>query len=403
MSGFRGCGLLRRCVAAAAALALAAGTPSPASAQDIARVGPEAESGATIRLEGGDAAKTSLYRLMVDEDTAVAAYCADISTSVNPRAAYTESSWDADSAPAVHAAAPAALNWITAHSYPSVDLERLREESGVPGVNQAQAIAATQAAVWHHTNGIDLAQGPGRGSAGNAAPMRELYDYLLEGARLNAGAEPEATLALTPGRVERADPAAPIGPFTVHTTSPGPVAVWVGGARNGQLTGPGGEPVEQVGDGGEFFLRLPPQTPTGVATVYARVTDARVRPGRLFVGKDGVQTQPLVAADTAATGATAAVKVDWVSEEAAAEERPEPESPGTEDGDQDADEAAPPAPSASPAQTPAASPTEVVVAEDRRPEDNLARTGTWLGTILIVGLALVAVGAAVLYLTRRSL
>ncbi|MFD0773346.1 thioester domain-containing protein [Streptomonospora algeriensis] len=398
-------GLLRRCLAvAAAALAVAAGAPAPVSAQDLSRVAPDTEQGATLRLKGGGAATTSLYRLTVGEDTSVEAYCADISTSVNTEAAYTGAAWGSDAAPEVDAAAPGALTWITERSYPSVELERLRAESGVQGLSRPQAIAATQAAIWHHTNGVDLQPASERGS-GNAATVVSLYDYLLEGARQHSEEVPGAPLELTPGRVEGADPEKPIGPLTVRTTSPGPVAVWVRGARHGQLTGAGGDPVDLVHDGEEFFLRLPAEAPAGVATVYAKVTDARVRPGRLFVGKNGVETQPLVVAESAVAVANAAVKVDWVYDGGPVDAQPRPEPSASAPAPGKAGGAEPPSapPATSPGATRSASPSpeEVVVAEDRRPDDHLARTGTWVGTAVIVGLALVALGAAALYLSRR--
>src|SRR5690625_1649961 len=91
-------GFARRCLAVAAALALAAGLPVSAAAQEIARVAPGPQPGATVRLADGGAAETSLYRLMMSEDTAVRTYCGDISTSVDTQAAYAESSWEGSGA-----------------------------------------------------------------------------------------------------------------------------------------------------------------------------------------------------------------------------------------------------------------------------------------------------------------
>lgn len=198
--------------------------------------------------------------------------------------------------------------------------------------------------------------------------------------------------------MESADPAEPIGPLTVHTSALGPVSVWVRGAPEGRLTDADGTEVARLGDGDRFFLRLPETAGAGVATVYAGVSDAVVAPGRLFVGRYGVSTQPLVAAGSAMAGATASVKVDWAP--------PEPEAP---DAPASPAPEADPAPSSAPPSTapaqaapsPSDSETPMVVAEDRRPRERLAHTGTWLGTIVIVGLALVAVGATALYLGRR--
>ncbi|GAA4890839.1 Cys-Gln thioester bond-forming surface protein [Streptomonospora salina] len=401
-------GLVRRFLAAAtAALAVAAGVPAPATAQDLSRVAPETEKGATLRLDGGEAATTSLYRLTVDGDGSVQAYCADISTSVNSQAAYAEAEWGSGTAPQADSSTPGAVAWITENSYPNVGMERLREESGVRGIGRRQAIAATQAAIWHRTNGVELKRGSERGP-GNAAQITGLYDYLVRGARAHTGEVPASALELAPGRIEGADPDAPIGPLTVHTTSPGPVAVWVQGADDGQLTGAGGRALDLVQDGEEFFLALPSEAPAGVATVYAKVTDARIRPGRLFGGKDGVETQPLVTAGSAVSTATAAVKVDWAAHTGATDAQPDPApsasvpataaAPGV-GGSASAAPSAPPTPTPTPQAS--ASPSGVVVAEDRRPDGHLAHTGTWLGPVIAAGLILVAAGAAGLYLARR--
>ncbi|MDA0563081.1 thioester domain-containing protein [Streptomonospora sp. S1-112] len=394
---------VRRAAAAALALAVATGAPAPAAAEDLSRVAPDSTPGATVLLAGGEAAETTLYRLAVGEGAEVAAYCADVSTSVRPEAAYVEAAWSDPLAPAGAADSAGAVGWIAAHSYPNVDLADLRAESGARALTEAQAIAGTQAAIWHFTNGLALESGRGGrgGGAGNAVPTVRLYEHLVAGAAETERPAPEPGLRVTPERVKRADPAEPIGPLTVHTSALGPVSVWVRGAPEGRLTDADGDAVARLGDGDRFYLRLPTDAGAGVATVYAGVADSVVAPGRLFVGRDGVSTQPLVAAGSAMAGATASVKVDWAPAEPGAPSAPASPAPEAEP--------AAPAPSSAPPSTapertepsPSGSTDPMVVAEDRRPPERLASTGTWLGTIVIVGLALVAVGAAALYLGRR--
>ncbi|MDA8371989.1 MAG: thioester domain-containing protein [Nocardiopsaceae bacterium] len=384
---------LRRSAAALfVALLISTGIASPAAAEDFSRVDRTSTAGEVIRLTNGEAVETALYHLVVDGDASVPAYCADISTSVDHQAAYIEGGWS--DIPDTHVTDPQQLNWIVRNSYPHIDLERLRSESGVSGLTKDQAIAATQAAIWHHTNGADLSTAAGTEN-GNHRRVQELYTYLVTEARENDAAEPPPSLTVTPGRIKGADPAEPLGPLAVRTTSTSPVALSVKGTSSLRITDADGAPLAEASDGEEFYLRVDPSAPEGVATVYARALDATLEPGRVFTGRDGVQTQPLITADSATAESTTVVKVDWLRDapaaESGAESEPEPTAPA---------EPTEPAETASPSPSP--SPSEVVIADDRKPENNLVRTGTWVGAIVITGLTLLAAGAAVMSFIRNK-
>ncbi|WP_017625668.1 thioester domain-containing protein [Nocardiopsis chromatogenes] len=379
----------------AAALALA-GAPAAAAAPDgPARVERAVAEGARVRLDSGEDVATALYSLRIDDAASVAAYGAALDGEVDHSAAYVESGFEALEAPE-DAAGPVA--WVVAHSYPAVDLEDL-DAPGAGGLDEGQAIAATQAAVWHFTDGAELA-GPG-GSGGNDPRVERFYRHLVAGAERASEAPAAPTLALEPGRITGADPAAPLGPLRVSTTGTGPVRVEVNGAPGARLADAEGETVAEVADGEEFYLHVPADPGAGVATVHARAGTAALSPGRAFSGRDGVATLPVVAAEEALTGASAEVKADWAAPSAdggasgpGAPAMPEasPHTPARERPEAAAPSAAP---SASP--SPAAPGGGAAQAED---SGGLALTGTWLGGLLAIGGGLAAAGLAAVVAAR---
>ncbi|MFC7327797.1 thioester domain-containing protein [Marinactinospora rubrisoli] len=378
-------------------------TPTGAEADSIARVDRNGTPGETVRLsgEGAPAATTRLFNLRVGDTAGLPAYCVDLSTAVDHRAAYAEVDWADLPADRPFADDPGRVRWIVAHSYPSVGLEALRAVTGIDSLSEAQAIAGTQAAIWHFSNGVELRSG-GVGRH-NSAEVEALYEHLVSGAARAAPApEPPPALALQPD-VVRGEATGPLGPFTVRTTSEEPVRLTVNGVRAATLVDHDGDPVSSAVDGTEVLLRLEPGTPEGSAKVYASADAAVVSAGRLFVGRDGVQTQPLVAAAPATVSAMVSATATWT----AASPAPVDPRPGTAPP---ADPAPPaePSPSPSPAGPPDGTvrpePTvsPLVIAEDKRPEPDLAFTGTWLGTILLLGAASLVAGAVVMVLGYRK-
>jgi len=163
--------------AATAAILLACWGPSlPAAAEStsIARVDRNGTPGENVHFTNGESATTTLFELRVDDDTTVAAYCVDVSRNVDYTAAYTMAEW-----PQLPGAAHAGkIVWIVRNSYPVLPLEEVAEHSGIDGLSAEQAIAGTQAAIWHFSNGIQL-RPPGFGDSG-AAHVHALYRYLLD-------------------------------------------------------------------------------------------------------------------------------------------------------------------------------------------------------------------------------
>ncbi|WP_017559743.1 thioester domain-containing protein [Nocardiopsis baichengensis] len=378
----------------AAVLACAGAPPAAAAPDGTARVEREQTPGAQVHLEDGGEVPTVLYSVRVDDSASVAAYGAALEGEADHSAAYVETGFTALEAPA-DAAGPVA--WVVANSYPARPLEEL-SGPGSDGLSEEQAIAATQAAVWHFTDGADLA-GPGA-SGGNDARVERYYRHLVTGAQSAAPAPAPPTLDLEPRRIEGADPAAPLGPLRVSTTSTGPVRVAVNGAPGARLADASGATVAEVAEGDEFYLHVPQEPGAGVATVHARASTAALLPGRAFAGRNGVATLPVVAAEEVPTGSSAQVKADWAATESRApgagtpppESAPSPQAPAREQAG--APES--PSPSAS-AASPAAPPP---AAEGARSTGPLAFTGTWAGQLVALGAGLLGVGAAAVLAAR---
>ncbi|RCV51251.1 surface protein [Marinitenerispora sediminis] len=376
--------------------------PARAEADTIARVDRNGVAGETVHFagEGAPAAATALFNLRVGDAAGLPAYCVDLGTDVDQRAPYVEADWADLPAGRAVAARPDPVLWIVTHSYPHVGLADLRAAAGIGSLDEAQAIAGTQAAIWHFSNGVDLrTEGL---THRNSAEVEALYRYLVANAAAAGPVpEPPPSLALEPG-VVRGDSAEPLGPFTVRTTSEGPVRLTVNGVRAASLVDGAGDPVTSAVDGAQVLLRLEPGTPEGSAKVYADSDAVVVSAGRLFVGRDGVKTQPLVAADSATVSATVSATANWTADPpSAAPAGPEPSPPTAPGASAGAPPPAATAPRPTPAPRPEPDPSPLVIAEDKRPDADLPFTGTWLGTVLLAGSASLVAGAVVMVLGYR--
>ncbi|MFD6949277.1 peptidase [Nocardiopsis sp. TSRI0078] len=389
-------GILRRCAALLSSAALVGtlvGVPA-ASADDFSRVDRDPVAGAVLVLADGREADTALFSLRVGAQNSVPAYTAASDGEMLPHAAYVESTWS-DSPQWTETPQktdpPDRANWIVSHSYPSVDLPALAERAGLPQLDEQQAIAGTQAALWHVLDGAE----PDREA--NDAAVVALYDHLVEGSTSASDTTASRSLDVTPEHLEAVAPEAPLGPLTVHSSGADPVEVSVRGAPVSWLVDGDGEQVTRILDGEEVFLEVDPSSaPAGVATLHVRGQDVPLPQGRLFTGRDGVRTRPLVTAEAGTATSSATATFTWHPEQSG--------EPGTgETSDPAAEAEEPPvlgeaeqesAPEEERQQEPPA-------AEDRIPEDGLAHTGTWLSGLLVIAGALVVSGLIILLLGRR--
>ncbi|MGW9555041.1 Cys-Gln thioester bond-forming surface protein [Nocardiopsis sp. NPDC055551] len=383
-------GILRRCAALLCASTLiGALSTSPVHADGFSRVDRDPMAGAPVLLEDGRELQTALFSLRVADEDSVRAYAMMVDEEVRPSTAYVESAWAdrpewtgtaRETDPADRA------NWIVRHSYPNLPLTSLASEAGLPVLEEHTAIAATQAALWHVLDDVDP------GTEGNSDEMLHLFDHLVEGSSAAEGGTTARSLELSPTQVEEIAPGEPLGPLTVSSSGEGDVQVSVRGAPASWLVDSAGQEISKVSDGDEVYLDVDPSVPAGVATLHARGPGVPLPEGRLFTGREGVRTQPLITAEPGTATSSTTATVTWHAEE--------PAEAGTTD-----EPATPePEPTAAPAEEPADEPevmTEVPKDEDRNQEDGLALTGTWLSGLLVIAGALVVSGLLILVLGRK--
>lgn len=246
------------------------------------------------------------------------------------------------------------INWILQNSYPSIkDLPKLSKAAGLPDtdtISEADAIGATQAAIWHFSDDAKL-------DTTNAHPDAELlalYNYLIGSS--NTGID-EGKVSLSPsqatGTVGKL-----VGPFTLKTNlsdltldiSKLPSGVTVVDANGKQLS------TDSLTNGSKFYLNVPAGTTATTGTVGVSGNSPS---GLIFVA-DG--SQQVIAAGSAPVDTVASAT--WSQSAATA-----PTTPGT--------------PTAKPGQP------------------GLAYTGVSATGPIILGALLVAAGGLFLLVQRR--
>lgn len=274
-------------VAAAALLAFAA----PANADPVrgTYVGHQPGTESKVKLKKGSNNRelsTSLLQLKVDGTGEVLlTYCIDINTSVR-KVAYAEKGWSetslGDNAKYV--------NWILHHSVPYLGAADLATAAGLSGTpSMPDAVAGTQAAIWHYSDGYDLRVGH------NKAVVQAIYAYLTGEKNVGMDNEPAPTLSLSPENAG-GEPGDLLGPIEVSTSADSVDVSLTGAPTGAKLLGPDKETeVTTAKNGDKLYVRVPKGTADGSAKVNADVT-ARVSPGRVF--KAEVESQILILADS---------------------------------------------------------------------------------------------------------
>ncbi|GAB3686951.1 thioester domain-containing protein [Nocardiopsis oceani] len=384
-------GILSRCVALLSASALIGTLASaPAAADDFSRVDRGPVAGSTVVLSNGEEADTALFSLRVSDGDSVRAYALDTGEEVRPSTAYVESAWSdrADWSETDGVTDPAdRANWIVTNSYPNLNLPDLGAASDLTYLDEDTAIAATQAALWKVLDGVSL------DPETNDEDVLALYAYLVEGSQDAETGSTAPSVEVSPAQLDAVAPAEPLGPLTVSSASAGPAEVSLRGAPASWLVNAEGQEVSQVVDGDEVYLDVDPSVPAGVATLHVRGHEVPLAEGRLFTGRDGVRTQPLITAEPGSATSSTTTTVTWRAD--AQEE--ETEEAAAEPAEE---EAAPELLDEAPAE-PVEEETTSPEADDRNSEEGLAHTGTWLSGLLVVAGALVVSGLLILVLGRK--
>ncbi|GAA3583089.1 thioester domain-containing protein [Amycolatopsis ultiminotia] len=370
-------------VSAAAALmvaAPAAGADTGAQAQNGAATGTVVQggkSGYTVNLGGSEPTGTVLFNLKLADGSLLKMYCVQIEVSTRTGEDMVEHSWDDyPDAKSPFRKNNDKINWVLQHGYPATAADALAKTvtgKGAQlhgGLSTIEAITATQAAVWHYSDGKDLDRDKPLASnapAEDAADVLAAYDYLTGSDNTGIGEQPKPALTISPAKADGAA-GGKIGPFTVSTT--GEITDLTSKLPEGvKLVDAEGNEVKtaDVKDGSKLYLDVAEDAKPGTADLAIKAA-GHVETGRLFVAKDYAKhpAQSLIVAQSQKTSVEAAATGTW-TEAAPAPSTPAPSSPAPAAG----------------GQTP------------------LANTGVNAAIPIGVGAALVIAGGAMLLLVRR--
>ena len=342
---------------------------------------------------------TSLIGFKLEDGTKLQMYCVEIKTRIDREHNMVETPWD--SYP--NASSPfhknrANINWILHNGFPVVGTDALAKtltEQGAKlknGLSEKEAISATQAAVWHYSDGTNLneANPLPKGPEDAKADVVALYKYLTGKANVGIGDQPTPALAVAP--VDLAGKAGEkIGPFTVTTTgqidklvSKLPEGVKLVDAKGTELT------AETIKDGTQVFLDVPKDAKEGAGSFEVTAT-AGVDTGRLFIGVNYGEkpTQSLIVAKAEKSEIAATASAKW------AEATPETSTTTT-----------PPTTSETTSTTtpPADTPTTTSPApQPKNTSGDLAETGVSIFVPIMIGVVLVGAGiGSLLFLRHRK-
>lgn len=377
-------------LAGAAALVLA--TAAPATADPVTgSVDPDANV-IGYQVNVGDdwlgTIPTNLLGFTLSDGTKLGMYCVEIHTDIDEDHDMVERPWDDYPNPdSPFHDNRAKINWVLHHGYPAKSLDALSTQfpDAHDGIDALEAIAATQAAVWHFSDGVDLNRDDplsGDGSDENdAKDALALYDYLVGKENTGIGEQPAPTLALDPAELS-GTAGERIGPFTVTTsgtiedlTANLPDGVKITDADGTELT------AATIADGTKLYLDVPKGTADGNGS-FELTASAAVDTGRLFVGRnyDEHPTQSLIVAKAEKTTLTVSAAGSWTT------------APTT-----------PPTTTTTTTTTvpPTTTTSEAPPAPQPKNDENLAETGASVLAPVLIGLVLVGAGLGALLVVRR--
>lgn len=340
----------------------------------------------------------NLIGFELSDGTRLQMYCVEIDTEIDDEHEMVEKPWDAYPNPAspFHANRDK-INWVLHEGYPVVDtdtLTTLLTQRGAElknGISQEEAISATQAAVWHFSDGTDLDRTNPLPTGPQSAKkdVVTLYEYLVGPDNVGIGAQPTAALAVAPAELT-GEAGKRIGPFTVSTTgevkkltSKLPDGVRIVDVDGVELT------AAQIKNGAQLYLDVPADAKDGNGT-FELTASASVDTGRLFVGKNygKKKTQSVIVATAETSKIVASAGARWTAAVA-------PPSSST---------TAPPSSTTTSTSTVPAPTTSESAAPAPQPKNTsgeLADTGASIFTPILIGLVLVGAGVGALFFQRH--
>jgi LPXTG-motif cell wall-anchored protein len=260
--------------------------------------------------------------------------------------------------------------------------------------SEKETIAATQAAIWHFSDGAELDMNDSR----NSQDVKDLYTKFLEQAKDEA--QPKPTLEVDPAE-KTGKSGEKIGPFKVTTTA-SEVKLTANLPEGVTITDAAGNPlaVKKKGDKelavqgtgekvSEFFVNVPAGAKDGEAS-FQLSAEATLQVGRLFVAKDKDSVgddqvaQSLIVAQPSNAKVEKEGKANWKAGAV-------PPTSTTTTTTTTTTETTTPTTSTTPAAPAPGGST-----------DDLASTGASIMWPLLGGLALLGAGVGALFLVRRK-
>ena len=381
-----------------ASVALMMTAAIPAGADPVTgKVDPDGyQNGYHVNVGGKhDDASTSLIGFELEDGTKLQMYCVEINTRIDREHSMAEKPWDSyPNAESPFHDNRAKINWILHNGFPVVGadaLTKLLTDQGAKlkeGLSKEEAISATQAAVWHFSDGTKLnEENPlPKGPEDAKADVVTLYKYLTGAANVGIGDQPTPALAVSP--LELSGKAGErIGPFTVSTTgeiqkltTKLPEGVKITDANGVELT------AEAIKDGSQVFLDVPKDAKEG-AGAFELTATAGVDTGRLFVGQNYAEkpTQSLIVAKAEKSEIAASAGAKWTE---AATETTTTTPPTTSET------------TTTPSETPS---TTSPAPQPKNTSGDLAETGVSIFVPIMIGVVLVGAGiGALLFLRHRK-
>lgn len=355
-------------------------------------------NGYHVNVGDGDRANlsTSLIGFKLTDGTKLQMYCVEIDTSIDREHSMVEQPWDKyPNAQSPFHENRDKINWVLHNGYPVVGADELAEtltEQGTElngGIDDKEAISATQAAVWHFSDNTELNKSnplPGNDDKGTQADVIALYEYLTGEANVGIGDQPTPALAISPAELS-GEAGTRIGPFTVNTTGDIdelkanlPEGVKITDVDGVELT------ADKIKNNAQLYLDVPKGAEAGEAG-FELTAKASVDTGRLFVGEkysDKNKTQSLIVATAEKSELTAGAKGTWT-------EATTPPSSTTE---------------VPPSTTETVPTTETTTSEAPAPQPkntsgDLAETGASVFTPILIGVVLVGAGVGALFFMRH--
>ncbi|GAA1343607.1 hypothetical protein GCM10009611_17490 [Arthrobacter roseus] len=303
----RGGGRRAGALMAAVGLAVsgAALTAPAASAAGEAYLEGAAVTGYSIDHNLGSPVATNTFNIRTETGDRYQAYCVEYQISGVNETPMSEVGWGQMPGSNDFTENAEYVNWILNNSYPAIDVDAVAGavdaavESGHfhDGLTEKEAVTATQAAIWHYSDGMGFRQVAGVQSQHADSDVRRLYTYLTDDA-VNVGLADEPEAAAINLTVENPEGIVGelVGPFLIEATRD--VTALSADRDDIELVNAQGETInlEAPPLGEPIFAQVPADTQAGEINIIAEINAAPVA-GRLFVGA-AERTQSMVMAQT---------------------------------------------------------------------------------------------------------